>query len=202
MKKTAVSIVAVALLICCLFQGCADEGNGLAVAAKPVQEEIKNPAEPPVAPNDGLLNKMAGLLEQAKSSTPSVDDMKKILSDTGEAAGGTADDTMNWAHDTFVMLKGKGETASDNALDWLKDDWNAMNSWEYSVVSISAEDLASDPSLLESKLNESGKLRWECFHVSDNSTGMKFFMKRQKKSYLKNIPLKDLMKLVPLLDGE
>jgi len=27
-------------------------------------------------------------------------------------------------------------------------------------------------------------------------------MKRQKKSYLKNIPLKDMLKLVPLLDSE
>jgi len=58
-----------------------------------------------------------------------------------------------------------------------------------------------DRQVAEGKLNEAGKSRWECYHVSDLPGGMRFFMKRQKRSYLKNLPLKDVLKLVPLLDG-
>lgn len=196
MKKSTISIAVLGLVVCCFYAGCAQDGNGIAVAAKPVQaaQEEEDDA--------GLINKMSEIFEKTKASTPSVDDMKKMLTNTGEAAGDAADDTMVWANDTWKMLKDSGGTATDNTLEWLKDDWTAMNAWEYKVVSIDAAELASNPGLLESRLNESGKIRWECFHVSDNASGMKFFMKRQKKSYLKNIPLKDLMKLVPLLDGE
>ena len=179
--------------------GCANEpaapANGLAVV-EPQQETQETKQE-----DDSISGKVANLLGQAKEKTPSLDDMKKMLSDAGDATGQTADDTMKWVNEMYDSLSKQGLTHAKDAQTWVAEDWNAINAWEYKVVSVDSKQIASNPEVLEEKLNEAGKQRWECFHVSDGIGGTMFYMKRQKKSYLKNVPLKDMLKLIPLLDG-
>lgn len=182
---------------CCLLLCSCDKqvANNAAAAALPQQvDEAQS--------EDGVLDKMSDLVKKAKSKAPSMEEMKKMLSDAGETTSQTADDSMKWVEEAYNSLSKRGLTSAKSASDWLKNDWNSMNTWEYQVLFVSAEEMSSTPDVLESKLNEAGARRWECFSVSENKTGIKFFMKRQKKSYLKNVPLKDMMKLVPLLDGD
>lgn len=177
-----------------LLPACGQPTEPIATATTPLQQvEDKD---------SGSAKKMADLVDKAKSKLPSINDTKKMLGDAGNATGETADETKQWVEDTFKALSDRGLTGAQNATDWVKQDWNAMNTWEYRVVTVSSEKIAEDPAALEQTLNESGKLRWDCFHISESPAGTKFFMKRQKKSYLKNIPLKDMLRLVPLLDGD
>lgn len=47
-----------------------------------------------------------------------------------------------------------------------------------------------------------GKLRWDCFHAVTKDGETILFLKKERRSILKNIPLKDMLKLVPLMgDG-
>ena len=178
----------------CAEQPAAAPENGMAA----IQDPRANEAE---AEEDGTIGKkMADLVGQAKESAPSLEDAKKWLSDAGDATGQTADDTMKWVNDAYKSLSDNGMTTAKNAKDWVAEDWNSINAWEYKVVSVNMTELSDNPNILEETLNANGKLRWECFHVSDNSGTTRFYMKRHKKSFLKNVPLKDMLKLIPLLD--
>ena len=185
------------VIISCVVSGCANEpaapANGIGAVAAPKEQE---------AEEGGIADKMANLVKKAKANTPSYDDVKKIINDAGDATGQTADDTMNWVNEMYKSLSDRGLTTAKSAGDWVSEDWNAINAWEYKVVNVESKQIADNPEVLSETLNESGKHRWECFHVSDGTSGTTFFMKRQKKSYLKNIPLKDMMKLIPLLDND
>ena len=179
------------------FAGCANEpvapANGVAAIAPPQQQD---------AEDGGIGSKVADLVEQAKAKTPSLDDVKKMLNDAGDATGQTTDDTMKWVNEMYKSLSDRGMTTAKDAGDWVAEDWNSMNAWEYKVVRVDNKQIEDNPNLLTEKLNESGKNRWDCFHVSDGAAGTTFYMKRQKKSFLKNVPLKDMMKLIPLLDND
>lgn len=103
-------------------------------------------------------------------------------------------------HTDIGWLKSyRGLTTAKDAGSWDSEDWNSIGAWEYKVVFVASTDKTKDRVPPEQTLNEHGKLRWECFHVSDRPGGVTYFMKRQKKSYLKNMPLRDVLKLVPLL---
>jgi hypothetical protein len=172
----------------------------MAVVTEPVpnQDEKKQDGKQ----EGGIGNKVADLFDHAKSKAPSLDDAKKWLSDAGDATGQTADDTMNWVNDAYKSLRDNGLTSATSAKDWVAEDWNSINAWEYKVVSVDMSKVVENPKLLEETLNNNGRLRWDCFHVSENLGKTQFYMKRQKKSYLKNIPLKDMLKLIPLLDTD
>ncbi len=183
--------------IICISCGCANEPpapmNAIAVAAEPQQQTDEK---------GGIGGKMADLVEQAKSKAPSLDDVKKMLNDAGDATGQTTDDTMKWVNEIYKSLSDRGMTSAKSAGDWVAEDWSSMYAWQYKVVSVDSKQIADNPEVLAEKLNESGEQRWECFHVSDGIDGTMFYMKRRKKSYLKHVPLKDMMRLIPLLDND
>jgi len=180
--------------VACISFGCANEpvaapANAVAVIEAAQEEQAEN--------EGGIKEKIGNIVEQVKSKAPTVDGVKKMFGDMSDATGDTADDAMNWANEMFTSLSESGLTTKDNVQDWMWEDWNNMNAWEYQVIRVEA----SNPATLQEKLNEAGKQRWDCFHVSDSETGTTFYLKRQKKSYMKSLPLKDMLKLVPLLDG-
>lgn len=190
------SFILLSFVVCgCAEQPAAAPENGLAMVQDPkaAQDDAKD--------DETISKKMASLVDQAKENTPSLDDAKKWLSDAGDATGQTADDTMKWVNETYKSLSENGMTSAKNAKDWVTEDWNSINAWEYKVVSVSMADVVENPELLEQTLNANGNHRWDCFHVSESSEMTRFFMKRHKKSYLKNVPLKDMLKLIPLLDA-
>lgn len=192
MNQTLCILIVVAS---CLSAGCANEpvAPGNAVAAVAQQQQQAEGAQG----DSSIGDKLGSLMEKAKSNAPSMDDVKGMFNKAGDATEQTADDAMAWANDMYKSLSERGMTTSSNVTDWISEDWNNINAWEYQVINVGA-----DTESQQEKLNESGKQRWECFHVSETSTGITFYMKRQKKSYMKSLPLKDMLKLVPLLDSE
>jgi hypothetical protein len=186
------------------FVGCANEPAVIA----PVANEVTDPAIEQQADQDeqpgsgGIGDKVADLLEKAKSKAPTLEGTKQWFSDAGEATGQTTEDSLEWLNDTYKSLSDQGLTTAKDAGSWVTEDWNSMGAWEYKVVSLTSAQIFEDPSVLEATLNENGKSRWDCFHITEGPGGSKFYMKRQKRSYLKNLPLKDVLKLVPLLNTD
>jgi hypothetical protein len=189
MHRTFIFLLAVAFLQC----GCANEPvAGVAAAPALAQQEQAEEQD------SGIADKVAGLMQQAKSKAPSLDDMKKMLNDAGDSTSKTAGEALKQLTTAYEAARDQGAEHTENITEWVKDDWNGMSAWEYKIINVDSEDMAN----LETKLNEVGKQRWDCFHVSEGAGNTKFFMKRHRKSYLKNIPLKDLLILVPFLDNE
>ena len=178
----------------CVFCGCQQTAAETPIAAASQQVDQQKDG------GGGLVETMSGLVDKAKAKAPSIKDIKKALGDVGDTTGQTAEDSTEWVQDAWKMLRDSGMTQTKSATDWVKQDWNAMHTWEYSVISIGQSEINKDREVLERKLNEAGQDRWECFAVTQNNNYTKFFMKRQSKSYLKNVPLKDMLKLAPMLD--
>ena len=55
---------------------------------------------------------------------------------------------------------------------------------------------------MEKRLNDLGASRWECFWVETTGTKKRFYMKKAGRSYLKQIPSTDLLKLLPGVGSE
>ena len=151
----------------------------------------------------GVLKQASQLLDNAAKSgtegaTMAKDWLQEKFSDVYDSSSQIADDTSGWVNDTYKSLKDQGLTHAGSATQWLTDDIRAIGSWEYKVISLNANDSVE---AIEAKLNEHGGKKWECFHVVEGAESMKLMFKRAKRSYLKNGPLKDLMKLVPLMGG-
>ena len=208
--KSSVLLAIVSMGLFCLITsaGCdsGDTVNDTPVVAsntQPVAVETTEPSpENPVEPQDPQVEK------QEQGGTESVKkwlgDRLKDVTDTGsdaaEAAGNAAEGSLEWANEMYKELKKQGLTTAGSAGQWVAEDYQSMGAWEYKMVEI---DLAQNAEATETRLNELGRLRWECFQVTPHQSLAKhiYYFKRPKKSYLKHIPLKDVLKLVPLMDG-
>jgi hypothetical protein len=97
----------------------------------------------------------------------------------------------------YGQARDTGEQVPGDVYDWLKEDLNQIGDWEYRVVEIPS----SERTLAETELNDLGKERWECFWVEARGSRTRFYLKRPSRSYLRNLPLSDLMKVVPTPDA-
>lgn len=118
-----------------------------------------------------------------------------------ESGGDGAAAAAQWATATYESLKQQGLTTAGSTREWLSNDWNAMGAWQYKVVQLEPD---AD---IETALNELGQKNWECFHVqtagstvAGSPATIQFFLKRPGKSFLRHIPLKDLMYLLPMVN--
>lgn len=158
-----------------------------------------DPASIPVSDADEVVSPQ--LAEQQAEAEPGqaaaeesgvIDSVTGLFGDAADAGMNAASDSADYVGDLFHSLKDQGLTTADDTKQWVQEDFQAMGAWEYKVVVLS-----DSPEDIEQKLNELGKNRWECFEVSDRT----FFFKRSRKSYLRNIPMKDLIKFVPMMQG-
>jgi len=162
--------------------------------------QVETPQESSSAAQEkesGFLKTAGDLLQQAKSGTGATaagakDWVQKKIGDAATASGESASDAMGWANDTFESLKESGLTNAENTSQWLSQDWKNMQSWEYKTIVLEAngENSADD------QLNQLGSQGWECFHV-DSGT---FYFKKPADSYLRHLPFRDVIKLIPLLN--
>ena len=145
----------------------------------------------------GLLEKASKLLSDAQKNTGQSASntgqwLQGALEGATDSTSNTMDGSLEWANETFKSLKGQGLTTASSTGQWLSEDWQNMESWEYKVLasnSLTAEDL-------ETKLNELGKQGWECFSIDDQ----RMIFKKASESYLRRLPFKDILRLAPLLD--
>lgn len=210
------------VLMACLFAtvtssaGCGESSTDGVVEPQPVianvVENISNqdplqlqeqPEKPVAKPEEGVLQQAGDLFEKAKNTSGETAKgagqwVQQKLGSVAAAGDRTADETWEWANETFESLKEQGLTTAGSTSEWLGQDWNNMESWEYQIVTIDG----TDEELTE-KLTTLGKQGWECFDTQDNNDGTRFFFKKPTFSYLRHMPFKDLIKLVPLMsDGE
>ena len=203
-SSRACSLLFIGGVFCLLTQlGCSKEE----LAAQPVQtssadkSEIQQETEQEAASEKATLQKAAELLRQASSSggrsaQQATQWMQDVLGDAAESGGATAQDTMRWTNEMYQSLKDRGLTTANSATEWVSEDWNRMGAWEYKVVVLESMSAAE----MEGKLNELGAQRWECFHVIPTGEWQTLYFKKLARSYLKNVPLKDMLKMIPLLD--
>ncbi len=171
--------------------------NSSVVTKRETQERDDNKSD-----NSDVLEQASDLLGKAKdpggiSVSKAADWLQSQLDGAAETGSSTAEGTLGWATEMYQSLKEQGLTTAGSTREWVADDWKNMGAWEYKVFEM--EGLG--PMEIEKKLTELGKQRWECFHVMTLSGNTRMFFKRPAKSYLKNVPLKDMMRLIPLLDN-
>ena len=107
----------------------------------------------------------------------------------------TAEETDLWdqVRAWYDEAKEAGEQVPGDIYDWIKQDLQGAGDWEYRVLQIEA---ASDE-LLQEELNLLGSERWECIWIQPQKKGLQLFLKRPVRSYLRNVSVPDLMKILP-----
>ena len=81
----------------------------------------------------------------------------------------------------------------DDVIERAKKEINRIGTWEYRVITFSE----TQDTMLENRLNELGKERWECHVAPHGQDGIHLICKRPVRNYLKNIAIADLLKLIP-----
>ncbi len=110
----------------------------------------------------------------------------------------TVQNTNRWVTQMYTTAKDQGLTSAGNVKDWVANDLKSQGDWQYRIVSMDS----TDPPAIQTRLNELGLDRWECFHVADQNGNWTLFLKRPKRSYLSRIPLRDLTNFLPALSGD
>jgi hypothetical protein len=183
-----------------------ESNSNIRIEAKPaVGSSASQPGETPQQEDEkkstagGLLDFANKLIEKAESNSEDAKKAKEWMNDKfGSESGGESfipEDAAQWAADAFSKLKDKGMTSAGSPSQWLKEDIRNMNALKYKIVKVSLDDLEA----LEDELNRMGQLKWDCFHVAEKNGETILFFKKEKRSILKNIPVRDMMKLVPLM---
>jgi len=104
------------------------------------------------------------------------------------------DEAMDRAKEVLDKSKETAEDAAGNVADWSEEDLRKIGAWEYKIVRF--EDLSDEA--LEEELNSLGDDRWECYWVEETAEGPRFYFRKTKRSYLRHVPVGDLLKfLVP-----
>jgi len=106
-----------------------------------------------------------------------------------------AEDSSTWSQvlEMYEKAKAAGEQVPKDVYEWAKQDLGKIGDWEYLVTELPL----NDTELVQGRLNELGAERWECIWIHTTANKTSFIFKRPAKSYLRNIPLSQLMKLVP-----
>ena len=95
--------------------------------------------------------------------------------------------------DDYERMKKSGKQWSQNATEWIKKDIKKAGTWEYKIVTTKLDDLQ----MLEMELNRLGQKRWEFFWVEREEDKIIMFFKKTRTSYIRSIPAKEMLKLVP-----
>ena len=147
--------------------------------------------------SSGLMDKASKLLSGAKQvSGKQVEKtgewIKGAWDGASDSTGNAVEGSLDWANQTFKTLKDQGLTTASSTGQWLNEDWQNMESWQYKVVAVNSVPAEQ----LEAKLNELGKQGWECFSIDDQ----RMIFKKASESYLRRLPFKDILRLAPLLN--
>lgn len=131
----------------------------------------------------------------ATTATSAADWVGELYDGTTKNAQGAANATSTWISNQYNNAVKTGETSATTAKEWVVDDLRKIGTWQYKVVGNSIADV-------EDTLNTLGAERWECFAVQNrNASNVRLYLKRRHRSYLQQLPAKDLLRLAPILKG-
>ena len=94
----------------------------------------------------------------------------------------------------YESAKAAGENVPADVYAWVKQDFTSIGDWEYLITELSAE---TEATVLQHHLNVLGKDRWECVWIQPIGDQTRYIMKRPARSYLKHLPLSQLLKVMP-----
>ncbi|MFK7767929.1 MAG: hypothetical protein AB8B55_11965 [Mariniblastus sp.] len=200
--KLFLPLTCLAVLSTCAFSGC-QQSDGLIAASESAVKQNPKPAETTTAeqaPEEkSMLDQASDIFgKAATTSGETASGASKWVQDkigsVAEAGSQASDDSMKWANETFESLKKQGLTTASDTGEWLTQDWRNMESWEYEVKDYSN----ADPEMLVKELNAMGKRGWDCFSVQ----GTRHYFKKPTHSYLRQLPFKDMLRLIPLMDKQ
>ena len=97
----------------------------------------------------------------------------------------------------YERAKEMGEQVPQDVYEWVRQDIGKIGDWEYLVDEIPI----ANPAAAEKRLNELGADRWECIWVHSSGGKTSIILKRPSRSYLKQLPLSQLMRLFPREDS-
>ena len=147
--------------------------------------------------SSGLMNQASKLLNGAKQVSGKQAEktgewIKGAWDGASASTGNAVEGSLDWTNQTFKTLKDQGLTTASSTGQWLSEDWQNMESWQYKVLATNTVPAEQ----LEAKLNEMGQQGWECFSVDDQ----RMIFKKASESYLRRLPFKDILRLAPLLN--
>lgn len=197
------------LVLAVLLMGCqseqeteAKQQNDTAVAenTETTTEPQENGASDP--DKEAYWDRITDLYEQAKASGQTTAENAKqwlgeMYDQTASAGQSTADGTARRVRELYEEAKKRGETSASSAKEWVMDDIGRMGAWDYKTLRVAADDNVD----IEKELNKMGAQRWDCFWVDKNGSTTTFYFKKPSRSYLRQIPARELMRLLPLLGG-
>jgi len=93
----------------------------------------------------------------------------------------------------YETAKEQGEQVPKSVYEWVRNDLSSVGDWEYMVFELESADAAT----MERKLNDLGTDRWECMWIQPVGLRTRFVMKRPARTYLKNLPLSQVLKMLP-----
>jgi len=93
----------------------------------------------------------------------------------------------------YEKAKEAGEQVPQDVYEWAKSDLDRIGDWEYLVVS----GRYPTRQQFETNLNKLGAERWELVWVERTADDTMLVFKRPVKSYLQQVPVSQLLKLVP-----
>ena len=92
----------------------------------------------------------------------------------------------------YERAKEAGEKVPVDIYAWIRYDLERVNNWEYHVVVTNS----ANNEAITARLNELGAQRWECLGMSSHRDELVFVFKRRVKSYLRHIPVRELLYLL------
>lgn len=178
-----------------VVNGCRPGGEGKAdVVRQTAEAEDTAPAEQEGEPRSAVESAFDRAKQFGADGVTGVGNLYDNVVKSGSEAG---EQSAQWVTRMYNQAKEAGETTAGNAKDWLTEDWNNMGLWSYRVVLV--ED--TTPEAVEEKLNELGRNRWECYSVVPAGNGVSLYLKRPARSVIRNLPARELLRLLPLLGG-
>ena len=124
------------------------------------------------------------------------DQVDKIKQTTSEKLDNP--DIKKEIEEAYIKVKETGASVPNSAIEWATEDIKKIGDWDYRVVSL----VENTPEKIEEKLNEYGANRWEIFWIEKTGEQKIIYMKRTARSYLKHIPLKEILKVIPVEQEE
>ena len=98
----------------------------------------------------------------------------------------------------YEKAKDAGEQVPLDAFEWARQDLGSIGDWQYLVIDIPVFDAAR----VQKQLNELGTERWECIWIQSSGNKISFILKRPTRSYLKSVPLSQILKLLPRSESD
>ena len=156
------------------------------------------------AADKSVMDHASDLIEQAKDVTSdTASSASEWAQDVYQKSLDTAESTTNKMSDSLKGLYKKavesGTTTAKSTKDWVEEDIGKMGAWVYTSRTVSTEE---DAQATVAMLNEMGREKWECFWVEKQGTATTLYFKKSPRSYISNIPFKDLVKMFPGLGSD